>query len=88
MAVGQAMTVSSRIHAPIVDRPASFDAIGPLELADIARDLGDLRRGDGRLRRHIAEAPVVRGHPSSDGELEGDVGVVSGLVEAVDEGRP
>ncbi len=82
------MTVSSRkIHDPIVNRPASFDAIGPLELADIACDLGDLRRGDGGLRRHVAETPVVRGHASSDGELEGDVGVVSGLVDAVDQRR-
>ncbi len=62
------------------------DSGGELEVADVADDLVDLgfrEAGDGE---HVAEGPVVLADAAEDGEVEGGVGVVAGVVDAVDEG--
>ena len=62
------------------------DSGGELEVADVADDLVDLGLGDAGDGEHVAEGPVVLADAAEDGEVEGGVGVVAGVVDAVDEG--
>ena len=67
-------------------RFAGLDPFGALEVADVADDGVDLFGRDVRDRRHIAEVPVVCSDAFVYGVVEGEVGVVSDFVEAIDEG--
>ena len=62
------------------------DAFGALEVADVADYCVDLCRFDVGYREHVAEVPVVGCYAFVDGVVEREVGVMSDLVEAVDEG--
>ena len=59
---------------------------GELEVADVADDLVDLGLGDAGDGEHVAELPVVLADAAEDGKTKGGVGVVAGVVDAVDEG--
>ena len=62
------------------------DVVGELEFADVADDFVDFggrQAGDGE---HVAELPVVLADTAEYGEAEGGVGVVAGVVDAVDKG--
>ena len=61
------------------------DAVGLLHLADVADDLLNVIRRDARHRRHVAERPVMLPHSLTDRCANTEVGVMAGLVDAVDQ---
>jgi hypothetical protein len=67
--------------------PTSVDPVRPLELTHVPSDPNHFDGGHVRLRRHVAESPVMRAHPTSNGEFECDVRVVRRLVGRMNERR-
>ena len=63
---------------------AGLYAFGALKVADVADDGVDFFRWDVRDWWHVSEVPVVGDDAFVDGVVEGEVGMVSDLVEAVD----
>ena len=61
-------------------------ALGALEVADVTDYGVDLGGVDVGYWWHVAEVPVVGDDAVVDGVVEGEVGVVTDLVEAVDQG--
>ena len=57
-----------------------------MEFADVADDFVDVGVGEAGDGEHVAELPVVLADAAEDGEAEGGIGVVAGVVDAVDKG--
>ena len=64
------------------------NAVRLLQLADIPDDRVDVGFGHLRLRRHVAERPVVGADAVSGGQHEGVVGMMPWIVHVVDERGP
>lgn len=65
----------------------SFDAGCALLLSNPRDDVRGILAVDSRYRRHVAEIPVMLVHAPRDGEIEGEIGVMRGLVDPVDQRR-
>lgn len=60
-----------------------LDSIRNLQLPDVAGDCRQFILDNCRLRRHVAEPPVMRAHAAPGGQRERNVGVVSRTVHGV-----
>ena len=65
-------------------RRSSVDPDRPLLLTDVGDDVVDLLRRESLDRWHRPEVPVVLRDATLDGQSEGRVGVVAGLVDLVE----
>lgn len=70
------------------DALGSFDARTALLATYPGRHVSDLFRCKPGLRGHIAEMPVVRADSVLHGQVEGDIGMVLGPVDFVNQRRP
>ena len=65
----------------------SHDAVRHLNLPDEPDDLGQLRIGNIRHRRHVSKGPMMRAHAAARSHYKRHVAVVARLVDLVDERR-
>ena len=64
------------------------DAIVYLNLANKGQDIGHIRKANITLRRHVSKRPVVLRYTLGNGAVESLVGMVSWVIDGMDQRGP